>query len=418
MIEYVFRPSRKINGRRVKSRLYSGRYSIARGERPRTVALHTPDVAVARKRLRDLVVDAQREREGLVAPRVLRDAQSGSIIALVAEYARDLKGRDLDAKHVHDTLNRIQRVIRECGWLRLADMRADSFTRWRGGFVGSAKTRKEYQISVNAFANWLVRLGKLERSPLVHLDRIETRGKQVRPYRAFTEVELRALLGAVSNERRVAYLTLLYTGQRRSEVAALVVEDLDLGESPSVRIRIETTKDKDKRAVALHPMLTRELRVFVPQSAAPTEPVFANFPSYDALRADLHRAGIERRDSLGRVVHFHSFRKTWQTMGVRAGISQRVAQEVLGHSDPALTANVYTDIAAVGMHAEIEKLPWVGNNAQLHSQKASKTAVLGRFREILGELVTLAKAVGAEGLERVSDMESVAARAGIEPATK
>jgi len=382
------------------------------------VALHTPDERTARKRLRDLIVDAQREREGLVAPRVLREAHSASIVELLADYARDLKGRDLDGKHVHDTINRIQRVIRECGWSKLGDMRADSFARWRGGFVGSAKTRKEYQISLNAFANWLVRLGKLERSPLAHLDRIDTRGKQVRPYRAFTETELRALLGAVSYERRVAYLTLLYTGQRRSEVAALVVEDLDLGESPAVRIRIETTKDKDKRAVALHPMLARELRVFVPKSAAPTDPVFPNFPSYDALRADLHRAGIERRDSLGRVVHFHSFRKTWQTMGVRAGISQRVAQEVLGHSDPALTANVYTDVAAVGMHAEIEKLPWVGNHSLRHSLKPQKTAVFGRFREILGELVSLAKAVGAEDLERISDTESVAARAGIEPATK
>jgi len=116
------------------------------------------------------------------------------------------------------------------------------------------------------------------------------------------------------------------------------------------------------------------------------------------LRIDLDWAGIERKDSLGRAVHFHSFRKTWQTMGVRAGVSQRIAQEVLGHSDPALTANVYTDLAAVGMHAEIEKLPWVEDSAQRRAQKPSKTALFGRFHEIVGELVTLAKAVGAEGL--------------------
>lgn len=58
------------------------------------------------------------------------------------------------------------------------------------------------------------------------------------------------------------------------------------------------------------------------------------------------------------MVHFHSFRKTWQTWGVNAGISQRVAQEALGHPDPALTANVYTDVPAVGMHDEVAKLPW------------------------------------------------------------
>ncbi|MEO7799744.1 MAG: tyrosine-type recombinase/integrase, partial [Opitutaceae bacterium] len=72
------------------------------------------------------------------------------------------------------------------------------------------------------------------------------------------------------------------------------------------------------------------------------------------------RAGIERVDALGRSVHFHSFRKTWQTLGVRYGINQRVAQEVLGHSDANLTAKVYTDVPALSLHLEIAKLPWIG----------------------------------------------------------
>jgi hypothetical protein len=45
-------------------------------------------------------------------------------------------------------------------------------------------------------------------------------------------------------------------------------------------------------------------------------------------------------------VHFHSFRKTWQTLGAGHGVNQRAAQEILGHSDPSPTANVYTDIPA------------------------------------------------------------------------
>ena len=201
----------------------------------------------------------------------------------------------------------------------------------------------------------------------------------------------------------------------------LVVGDLNLGDKPEVLIRVETTKDKDKRAVALHPMLAQELRVFVPALAAPADPVFPHFPSYDALRADLKRAGVERRDALGRVVHFHSFRKTWQTLGVSAGVSQRIAQEVLGHSDPALTANVYTDVAAVGMHDEIRKLPWFGS-ALIRALERKKEASLERFREIVGELATLAKLVTGEAFPSefatLHDGCGVAARAGIEPATK
>ena len=37
------------------------------------------------------------------------------------------------------------------------------------------------------------------------------------------------------------------------------------------------------------------------------------------------------------MVHFHALRKTFQTLGVVAGINQRSAQALLGHSDPALS---------------------------------------------------------------------------------
>ena len=125
-------------------------------------------------------------------------------------------------------------------------------------------------------------------------------------------------------------------------------------------IRVENTKDKEKRAVPLHPRLAAELRRIRPVGAKETDSVFRGwFPMYETLQKDLARAKIPHKDALGRVVHFHSFRKTWQTLGVRYGINQRSAQAILGHSDPALTANVYTDVAALPLHEEIAKLPWI-----------------------------------------------------------
>jgi Phage integrase family len=94
---------------------------------------------------------------------------------------------------------------------------------------------------------------------------------------------------------------------------------------------------------------------------------------YDLFRKHLTRAGIEHTDGLGRVVHLHSLRKTWQTWGADHGVNQRAAQDVLGHSDANLTAKVYTDRAGLGMRAEMAKLPWVlaagSANAQRDAQK-------------------------------------------------
>ena len=162
--------------------------------------------------------------------------------------------------------------------------------------------------------------------------------------------------------------------------------------NPYVLFRESTTKDNDKRAVPLRPEIVAELKALKPK---PDEvrllqhPVFwFRWPTYDIRHGDFKRAGIERFDLLGGVVHFHSFRKTWQTLGVRYGINQRVAQEVLGYSDANLTANVYTDVPALAPHAEIAKLPWIDAQpgAKLVGDEITKQA-----RNWLGERLDASK---------------------------
>src|SRR5688572_21210420 len=99
MTEYVFLPTR--NGKR--ARLYSGRYTIVRGELPRTVALGTPDKIVARKRLRDIIVEAQREAEGIVSPKSQREAAAAPLAELLTDYENDLRSRGRTAQHINDT---------------------------------------------------------------------------------------------------------------------------------------------------------------------------------------------------------------------------------------------------------------------------------------------------------------------------
>ncbi|MDD3180844.1 MAG: tyrosine-type recombinase/integrase [Opitutaceae bacterium] len=179
-----------------------------------------------------------------------------------------------------------------------------------------------------------------------------------------------------------------------------------------MRIRFETTKDKDKRPIALHPFVARELGDFIPPNAVQAGLLPPNFPTYDEMRADLERAGIERKDGMGRVVHFHSYRKTWQTIGARSDVNQRAAQEMLGHSDPSLTAGPYTEMASWPMHEEVRKLPWLYKNAQVHAQKTTGKDVLGRFRQIVGELVTIVKCAGSEGFASDSELFGSSSKIG------
>lgn len=105
-----------------------------------------------------------------------------------------------------------------------------------------------------------------------------------------------------------------------------------------------------------------------------------------------------------------------------AGIGQRSAQEMLGHSDPSLTADAYTDATALPLHAEVAKLPWfsdapvrVAPDAQIKQELSDSRP----FRTLLGELINLAQAIVSheEGHKKTDSSESakVAARHGFEP---
>lgn len=171
--------------------------------------------------------------------------------------------RHPDVEVIHSGLERYFDALRAelaaNSAIALPEVRGEQSYCLRGCYASVA--RFKYQISLNAFLNWLVKVDRLQVNPLAKVDRIDTRGKQVRSYRAFTTVELVRLFRCVNTERRLAYRTLLYTGQRMGEIAALRWADVHLEEAqPFVLIREETTKDKDKRAVPVHPMLATELR--------------------------------------------------------------------------------------------------------------------------------------------------------------
>jgi integrase len=395
MIEYVFKPSRKVNGKRVTARLYTGAYSLARGEKPRRVALHTPSKKVALKMLRGVIERKQMEREGMIAPEQMRSAAALPVSDLVSQYESDLKGRGLSPSHVKESVARIRRIVGGARWSRLGDITASSFVAWRSRFQGSAKTKKEYQTSIKAFLNWLVRFGRIAANPLANVDRVETRGKAARLSRSYTPAEFSRLLAAASEFRRLVYRFLVSTGVRKKEAKTLRWESIDLVQG----IAKITGKGGRTRVVPLRPELVELLAAFRPLTwSGPSglntpdhKLVFSPFPSDDVLHADLKRAGIERKDASGRVVHWHAFRKTFMTWGASSGVGQRSLQAVLGHSTPVLSANVYTDVEALPLRAEVSRIPWIGD-AVTDALKPVKTTTSARFRGLLAELVELAKA--------------------------
>ena len=74
------------------------------------------------------------------------------------------------------------------------------------------------------------------------------------------------------------------------------------------------------------------------------------------FRQVLELAGIPGVDGIGQHVVIHSTRYTFGTELARAGVSLTRAQHLLGHSDPKLTAAIYTHLGVEDLRGAVERL--------------------------------------------------------------
>ena len=229
MKQHVFKRSRTVNGVRIKAKTYSGRYRLDGDTNDTSVSLGVTDKQVAEAKLAGIVKQAERERQGLAAPLRQIETVSAPLKSVVCEWVSDLgaKGRK---PHYCGIMEKFMGVLmRECPWSKVSDIRPDSFIRWRGANrTKAAKTLNEYLGCTRAFLNWLVKAGRLPANPLASVEKVETRGREVRNRRSFSHDEFLGLVAAGGEVRGVVYAVAYYTGLRRAEIASLCWGDFDL----------------------------------------------------------------------------------------------------------------------------------------------------------------------------------------------
>jgi integrase len=365
----IYRRKRTVDGKIEMARLYRGRYRLEGDTKITEIPLHTPDKRVAQQRLEQLVRDKQMEQTGILAPSAVRKAAQSPLEEHVGQYTADLTALKRDDQYVYELKNRIRRLIKECAWKQLKDVTADSFQTWRARQTLSPKTLNEYLGSISSLLNWMEKHERIARNPLQHVQKVQANGRQVRPRRAFTDDEMQRLLG-IAGTRKVVYLAAVYTGLRRSELAALERRDLHLeGEKPFINVRASTTKNHQQAVIALHPELVSAMRLHVAYLPVGESKIFAGvMPTMLRFKADLKAAGIEFVNATGHRADFHSLRHTLATNLARAGTAPRVAMEIMRHSDMRLTAKTYTDAGLLPVADAVLKLPFLGKREATSTQ--------------------------------------------------
>jgi len=180
----------------------------------------------------------------------------------------------------------------------------------------SHRSLNRFRQSVITFANWCCREGLLKSHRLDAVGRYNESKDKRRARRAATDQELVRFLQAAPPDRRVKYLTILYSGLRRSEAKQLVVGDVDF-ERAELRIDRAITKTGEDACLPLHDELVGALRAWIPDDANPTDCLFDSLPNHRTVNRDLQRAGVDKKDARGHQLDLHALRTTMCTRLLR-----------------------------------------------------------------------------------------------------
>lgn len=358
MICSVFRQRRRIDGVLREAANWSGRLRMPWETVVTTIALNTPDKRLAMHKLLKEADDREKEHNGILPPKPVREAAARPLTELLGEYLLELQSRARTPRTLRKYRNTLRKLFERCQWQKIQDVTARSFCQWRNHCGLSGKTSNDLLACASSFFDWLERQRMLTESPLKHVERVDTRGKsQYR--RALTQEEVRKLLAVSPHLRGVIYLTAIYTGLRRSELNQLRWGDLHLDAlKPYVCAPASITKNKKEAKLELRAEVVNALISIRPPNAAPFQWVFHHqVPRVRTFQKDLARAGIVFVDESGRRLDFHALRVTLGTMFALKGVPINEAMRLMRHSDPRLTMKIYTDAAQLDLSAAIALLP-------------------------------------------------------------
>ena len=354
MISFLFQHSR----RGEKSRLWSARVRLDEWPRARTFPLHVTDKRVADQKLRDLVSELERETHGVGIPRPTREAWRTPLTTHHAAFLKAGEAAKLSARTLIKYRFSLPLLFTRCKWTTIRDVTPASFTKWRDASGLAPKSVNDLLGSMRTFLLWMKRERLILVEPLADVRKVAN--PDVGSFRRALSVDdVRRLLEKSPTHRARVYLTMIYTGLRRSELNGLKWGDFDFAaQTPQLKVPSSLSKNRKESTHYLRPEVVETVQGMRPKWAKPEHFVFRGLiPRVQTFMKDLAAAEIPFKDARGRRVDIHALRKTFGTLLASSGVSPRVAMELMRHSDMKLTMGVYTDVAQLPIIQETARLP-------------------------------------------------------------
>ncbi len=246
-----------------------------------------------------------------------------------------------------------------------------NFFKWSGDIdLGKLddKMLKEYlrhrlpKASRSTLHKELCAVGRMMKENGLMVNKPQLKGGKRTKHRPFTEDEVKMFFSNCEEGHRVLFLMMLLTGARpaelmpspRSRHIALLKQDVDQ-EKGIVRLRtakLRVGQDEKVRNIRVPEKFMEDLVSHA--GAIPGAFVFLpNQSLHNLFDRIIKRAGILKKDPLGRKVTAHSFRHTYATlMAERIGNNPFILKELMGHSKIS-TTEIYCQLQAPDLVMEM-----------------------------------------------------------------
>jgi len=284
--------------------------------------------------------------------------------AIVEEYLAELRRLRRSPAYLADVARQLLRVLVGTAAKTIEEVTSTLIAAALAALGGSAYLQNAHRRALVSFYEWLIRNERWDRAnPARRVRRVKHETDRVR--RALSEDDISRLLAAAPADRAAVYRVALDTGLRMGELAALRVADVNV-DAGTVVVRASVAKSGKRATLPLRREAVEALRPLVAERK-PDENVFPTVPTVETFYADLRRAGIDRETGEG-VCDRHAMRVTYATRLQRRGVELGLAQKLLRHSSPVLTANIYSRFGLGDLRAAVARLDEAGTSQPLTSR--------------------------------------------------
>lgn len=286
-----------------------------------------------------------------------------------------LRGIGRKANTIKGYRQSVDAAVRGAGWESLDRLTLDAVATWLGSerdkhqWTGSTYNR--HLAAFRSLTDWARKTRRVPENLLEDSDSAkEAKGggngpmtpEQIRAILAYTAAR-QAIDKRCRTNRLLYWYMLFYAGMRFSEPAKFHWRNVLLDEPVPVFVWEPGMHKAGRRCeIAVHPILVPMLRAQqakVPHG--PNDHLFPTNPPRQTFRADRRGAGIPAVDSRGRPLAPHSFRKSFRSFLMEAGVHGDMIDFLIRHSRGV--SDTYSHPSLEAQVACLSRLVLSGNNS-------------------------------------------------------